>query len=394
MMLWKPVAVIVILLLCACTPRYTVVTPELHSQMMADLKAGKPNLTCDLECVFSWTSNFRRMITLHNASQWEALAELVMQVGHGKDISYYFLGKAAEGLGYYDAAAKYYRYSLELCNGRNKLYHCRAVKSGNYCGGLDLTATLPKLIASVQAQGKTQGGMLTQVGSQSSGIDRSDPAPALLENTPAPGCQTTFAVSHSGGAHCCSTADISITCGSSNYVYDIYYGNSGAAPGVLEDVDGDGVAELALSDERFVYYTADGRHSLSYAESVKLTRYAVWTSQGWRVTQPGELRMAYLKLKNQALSERMKGQFETANAIEITYYALMSGEDAQKTRKQLESLLPRDWKSISNKVFKDIQSSVSKTPIDPDTKKSVITTIMKTSALNKRGGTSAFALSQ
>jgi len=388
---WKPVAVIVVLFLCACTPRYTVVTPELRTQMMADLKAGKPNLTCDLECVFSWTSNFRRMIALHNASQWEALAELVMQVGHGKDISYYFLGKAAEGLGYYDAAAKYYHYSFELCNGRNKLYQCRAVKTGNYCGGLDLAATLPQLIGSVQAQGKTQGGVLTQVGGQSSGIDRSDPAPAILENTPAPGCQTTFAVSHSGGAHCCSTAHISITCGSANYVYEIYYGNSGATPAVLEDVDGDGVKELDLADEAFVYYTADARHSLSYAESVKLTRYAVWTSQGWRVTAPGELRMAYLKLKNQALTERVKGQFEAANAIEVTYYALMCGEDAQKTRKQLEDLLPRDWKSITNKVFKDLQSSVSRTPIDPDSKKSVITTIRKTDALNKRGGVNAVA---
>lgn len=153
---WKPVAVIVVLFLCACTPRYTVVTPELRTQMMADLKAGKPNLTCDLECVFSWTSNFRRMIALHNASQWEALAELVMQVGHGKDISYYFLGKAAEGLGYYDAAAKYYQTSLQLYNGPHKLHHCRDVPGGDYCGGLNLGIVLPKQIASVQAQGRAQ----------------------------------------------------------------------------------------------------------------------------------------------------------------------------------------------------------------------------------------------
>lgn len=84
MMLWKPALVIAVLLLSGCVPRHAVVTPELRTQMMADLKAGKPNLTCEIECAFSWMDNFQRMITLHNASQWEALAELVMQVGHGR----------------------------------------------------------------------------------------------------------------------------------------------------------------------------------------------------------------------------------------------------------------------------------------------------------------------
>lgn len=435
-MLWKPAVVIVVLFLCGCIPRHAVVTPELRTQMMADLKAGKPNLTCEVECVFSWMNDFQRMITLHNASQWEALAELVMQVGHGKDISYYFLGKAAEGLGYYDAAVKYYQISLQLFSSPDKLKHCRDVPAGDYCGGLNLGTVLPKLIASAQApekalnqtrsQSGTQPRVAASIGNRSGrGFDFSsrktvnesgrdlfeldvryggkvvyeeqsilvDPAARLLQNTPTAGCQTTVAETYTGGAHCCFAAVMAVTCGPANYLYSIFFGNGGGGDGITDDVDGDGAKELALSDQRFVYYNADARHSLPYSGSMSMTRYAVWTPQGWRVTAPGELQKAYLKHKNDALNEKVPDEHKVARAIAVTYYALMSGEDANKARKLLESLLPQDWKAISNKVFSDIQTSVSHGPMEPGTKTSVLTTIMKTSALNKRGGPSVIAFS-
>lgn len=436
MMLWKPALVIAVLLLSGCVPRHAVVTPELRTQMMADLKAGKPNLTCEIECAFSWMDNFQRMITLHNASQWEALAELVMQVGHGKDLSYYFLGKAAEGLGYYDAAAQYYQISLQLFGSPDKVKHCRDVPGGDYCGGLNLGVVLPRLIASAQATGKAQIRTGSPSGSQPGAVaaagngsnrgfdfstrktvDKSgpdgydlvvryggkvvhegqsflvDPAARLLQNTPTVGCQTTIAETYSGGAHCCFAAVMAVTCGSVNYLYSIYFGNGGGGDGITDDIDGDGAKELALSDQRFVYYNADARHSLPYSGSMSMTRYAVWTPQGWRVTAPGELQKAYLKHKNDALNERVPDEHKVARAIAVTYYALMSGEDGNRARKLLETLLPQDWKPISNKVFSDIQISVSQGPMEPGTRKSVLTTMMKTSALNKRSGPSTAALS-
>ena len=48
---------------------------------------------------------------------------LVMQIGYVNDLTYYYLGRAAEGLGYRDAAKTYYQISERLtvsgkaCNG-------------------------------------------------------------------------------------------------------------------------------------------------------------------------------------------------------------------------------------------------------------------------------------
>ena len=69
----------------------------------------------------------------------------------------------------------------------------------------------------------------------------------------------------------------------------------------------------------------------------------------------------------------------------------MSGEDGAKAKKLLETQLPQDWKAISNKVFTDIQLSVSHTPKEMDTGENDLTTIMKTSALNRRGEQSLMA---
>jgi hypothetical protein len=133
----------------ACSPKYQVVTPELRTNMMDDFKAGRANLGCEFNCSWSWIENFNKMATLYNNEQWERLAELVMQIGHEKDLAYYFLGCAAEGLGHQDAAIKYYQKSMYLYSDSSSVHHCRTTN----CGGLDLAALLPIHLARAQKAG-------------------------------------------------------------------------------------------------------------------------------------------------------------------------------------------------------------------------------------------------
>jgi hypothetical protein len=45
---------------------------------------------------------------LHDDAQWEALATLILNDRYGDNVRWYFLGRAAEGLGWCDAAQRYY----------------------------------------------------------------------------------------------------------------------------------------------------------------------------------------------------------------------------------------------------------------------------------------------
>ncbi|SEM72036.1 hypothetical protein SAMN04489760_13831 [Syntrophus gentianae] len=123
---------------------------------MKDLEEGKPNLDCDtLACDLCWMENLDGMILLYNSSEWVKLAESVMKIGYGKDLAYYFLGQAAEGMGYNEAALKYYNQGVAAFSDSRKLHHCR--ESGGGCGGLDLAQAFPQRIAAVKASMKTSG---------------------------------------------------------------------------------------------------------------------------------------------------------------------------------------------------------------------------------------------
>jgi hypothetical protein len=179
-----------------------------------------------------------------------------------------------------------------------------------------------------------------------------------LSDTPARGCETTMVYSFEGNAHGDCEYQMAISCGSSDYLYK---GGTSMCAQELEDVNGDGVKELALLDSNFAYYDPDGagensKRFLPFGESPHMVRYAVWTSRGWSVSEPGELPEVYAKL----LKEQTKGPKDAGSAIQTAYYALMAGQDAASAKKILQSMLPKKWISISDKVFTDIQTAVSR----------------------------------
>jgi hypothetical protein len=86
---------------------------------------GKAQLDCALACAGSFGANRQAMLAMYKAGDWSRLAKTVMTVGFDQDLSWFYLGRSAEGLGLGDTAVEYYTRALE------SQYHCDA----NTCDG-------------------------------------------------------------------------------------------------------------------------------------------------------------------------------------------------------------------------------------------------------------------
>ena len=99
-----------------CESNYKVVTADVQVQMLDDLKMGKLTLDCTASCMMTWISQASTVHVLDMSERWKDLAIKVMQIGFGEDLSYYYLGQAAQGLGYHKAAINIIRYRVcSLC---------------------------------------------------------------------------------------------------------------------------------------------------------------------------------------------------------------------------------------------------------------------------------------
>ena len=97
-------------------------TSPLGEDPLPAFARGETRLTCVLSC--AWADGLVRQKYRFFLQQgnWRALALEVINVGHEKDRNYYYLGRAAEGLGYKDAAVPSMfvmvsRFLLRLCLG-------------------------------------------------------------------------------------------------------------------------------------------------------------------------------------------------------------------------------------------------------------------------------------
>lgn len=99
------------LLLGGCVPQPTAVDPAVA---VAQLSTGAPLLRCREACLGAWQRAQPQAAQLAAAGRWADLATLVEGIGYQDDLSLYYLGVAAERLGYPGAAASYYRQSTYL----------------------------------------------------------------------------------------------------------------------------------------------------------------------------------------------------------------------------------------------------------------------------------------
>ena len=81
-------------------------------------------------------------LSFFESGQWAKLAVDVMSIGFGGDKEWFYLGRAAEGLGYLDVAEKYYETSA------SKGFGCRCL--GMVCGGLEFPEEAKQRLTLVQ----------------------------------------------------------------------------------------------------------------------------------------------------------------------------------------------------------------------------------------------------
>ena len=120
-------------------------TGEPLPDVLSALKSGQARLSCDAACAVSWGATRHQVKTLHDNELWNHLAIEISRVGYKVDLAYYYLGRSAEGLGYYDSAKIYYNLALaticqcdaiiNTCDGfvfprdlRNRLGHIEALE--------------------------------------------------------------------------------------------------------------------------------------------------------------------------------------------------------------------------------------------------------------------------
>ena len=120
---------------CA-TSGTTIVGGAVVSQQEA-FSRGNIRLSCvSVGCAFKGGNNQPEMEKLSQQGNWIELATLIMGVGFGNNHGYYYLGRAAEGLDYLEAAKTYYLLSSSALVSANSYGH-------------DLVAEVPERIAKI-----------------------------------------------------------------------------------------------------------------------------------------------------------------------------------------------------------------------------------------------------
>lgn len=109
----------------------------------ADFLDGRIRLDCELSCAGAWGANKQRLYEIFSAERWTLLADEVMHIGFGNDLTYFYLGRAAEGLGKPEAASNYYAL------GQATPYHCNSIV--NNCNGIDAPTLTAQRFSALKA---------------------------------------------------------------------------------------------------------------------------------------------------------------------------------------------------------------------------------------------------
>jgi hypothetical protein len=99
------------LVLASCAEKPPTLEP---SQILAQLQAGRLELSCRDACLAEWQRVQPTAEQLDVGSRWYDLAALVVRTRYQDNLTLYYLGRAAQGLEYYSAAQSYYGQSMQL----------------------------------------------------------------------------------------------------------------------------------------------------------------------------------------------------------------------------------------------------------------------------------------
>jgi hypothetical protein len=131
-------------LLAGCAGQRTG-APE--AALMQRFQSGEASLACtSLPCQFAWVGQRPNALQLYNSERWNELAGLVLRTGYRNDLTYYYLGRAAEGLNFLPAAQNYYRTSEQLTDSS-----LGCARGNNSCDGFVFPEAAETRLRSVEA---------------------------------------------------------------------------------------------------------------------------------------------------------------------------------------------------------------------------------------------------
>lgn len=128
---------------CASQPSIQASNPNgilTYGEISSALEKGTVRLDCGTSCSGSWGKSRRELTRLYDAKQWQDLAIKVISIGFNGQLPYFYLGRAAENLGMYDAAMIYYIRAEDR-------YACAGLL--NVCNGFDVPAEIQKSRAAI-----------------------------------------------------------------------------------------------------------------------------------------------------------------------------------------------------------------------------------------------------
>lgn len=124
--IWLASVALVTLTVGGCASKYAHPDLGTRAGLLEAFRMGNAVLDCETPCSGTWGAARNESKALHDSMQWQRLAELVLRIGYDVDLAWYFLGRAAEGLGYHAAAKKYYGNAINIARGND---------SGRPCNG-------------------------------------------------------------------------------------------------------------------------------------------------------------------------------------------------------------------------------------------------------------------
>jgi predicted aspartyl protease len=116
--------------LTGCGQQASINDPAVLAVMKTRFAAGDAMMLCRLNCSGNYGYHRQELYQDYTTQNWDDMVDTLLTIGNDNDQSWFYLASAAEGLGYHDAAQKYYLRSL------NAHYPCKGII--NLCDGLDL----------------------------------------------------------------------------------------------------------------------------------------------------------------------------------------------------------------------------------------------------------------
>ena len=146
--MWKWYCRLVVAMVCfgmaGCMQQSSPLAP---GEAAAMVSTGKALLTCRDSCLSEWQRLQPQAAQLEAAARWPELAATVLQANYEDDLSLYYLGLAAEGLGYPGAASSYYRQSVRFSGTSASCQY-----QSRICGGVVLPRAAGMRLAAIDRQ--------------------------------------------------------------------------------------------------------------------------------------------------------------------------------------------------------------------------------------------------